>query len=172
MRRLRLAVDRLEGDSDRIQYVLAIATIGNPIELTERITERSDRLLYINRSGARAAGRTILCLKPTARTNTEASRLILEWLERGLSGIVFCNTRAGVKSLLALMNAELERQKRGHLKASLALFYGSLRSDRRNQIIEAVKQNKVRVIFAVLLKRKGFIVVRMGDAKSRSSFLI
>ena len=47
--------------------------------------------------------------KPTARTNTEASRLILEWLERGLSGIVFCNTRAGAKSLLALMNADLER---------------------------------------------------------------
>ena len=148
MRRLRLAVDRLEGNSDRIQYVLATATIGNPIELTERITERRDRLVYINHSGARAAGRTILCLNPTARTNTEASRLILEWLERELSGIVFCNTRAGAKSLLALMNAELERQKRGHLKASLALFYGSLRSDRRNQIIEAVKQNKVRVIFA------------------------
>ncbi len=148
MRRLRLAVDRLDGNSDRLQYVLATATIGNPIELAERITERNNRLVYINRSGASTAGRTILCLNPTARTNTEASRLILEWLDRGLSGIVFCNTRAGAKALLALMNAELERQKRGHLKRSLALFYGSLGSDRRNQIIEAVKQNKVRVIFA------------------------
>ena len=62
MCRLRLAVDRLEGNSDRIQYVLATATIGNLIELTERITERRERLVYINRSGARTAGRTILCL--------------------------------------------------------------------------------------------------------------
>jgi DEAD/DEAH box helicase domain-containing protein len=148
MRRLRLAIDRQGGNSDRLQYILATATIGNPIELAERITERKDRLVHIDRNGARTSGRTILCMQPTASTNTEACHLIIEWLDRHLSGIVFCNSRAAIKSLLALTNAELKEQHKEHYQSALAVFYGSLNTDRRHQIIEEVRQNKVRVIFA------------------------
>ena len=148
MRRLRLAVDRLGGNSDRIQYVLATATIGNPIELAQSFTERYDRLEVIDRSGAQTEGRTILCANPLNRTNSEASRYVLEWLDMGLSGIVFCNTRVGVKSLLALTIAELKRNKKEYLKHQLALFYGSINNDRRNEIVEGLRSGKVRVIFS------------------------
>lgn len=151
MRRLRRAVDSVRGNSDRLQFICSSATIGNPAEMAMRFsgrTEQPERLHLIERSGAGSAGRTILCLAPSSAANPDACKIILSWLQHDLSGIVFCNTRAAVKSLLDLVQRETDRQKVGYLAAKVAAFYGSLKSDRRQDIIQLLRTGKLKVLLS------------------------
>ncbi len=149
MRRLRRAVDSVGGNSDRIQFICASATIGNPSQMALRFSGRTDqpeRLHLIEHSGSGSAGRTILCLAPSPAANPDACKIILSWLQQDLSGIVFCNTRGAVKSLLGLIGREATRQGIGYLASKVTIFYGSLKSDRRRDIIQQLRTGKVKVI--------------------------
>ncbi len=151
MRRLRLAVDGVGGHSDKLQFICTSATIGNPEEMALRFsgrTEQPERLRLIQYSGARSAGRTILCLNPSSTANPDACKIILSWLQHDLSGIVFCNSRAAVKNLLGLIQRQTARQGMSHLAQKVAIFYGSLKSDRRREIIQKLQQGRLKVILA------------------------
>lgn len=149
MRRLRLGVDRAGGQADRLQFICSSATIGNPAEMALRFAGREgtpERLRLIDHSGAGSAGRTILCLTPSHTANPDACRIVLAWLRQNLSGLVFCNSRAAVKSLMGLIQREFYRQGEGLLARQVAIFYGSLKGDRRRQILQQLRQGDLRVI--------------------------
>ncbi len=151
MRRLRLAVDSVNGNSDKLQFICTSATIGNPEEMALRFSGRTaqpERLHLIEDSGARSAGRTLLCLRPNSTANPDACKIIISWLRHDLSGIVFCNSRAAVKNLLGLIRRETERQGIGYLANQVAVFYGSLKGDRRRAIIQQLQQRKVKIIIS------------------------
>jgi DEAD/DEAH box helicase domain-containing protein len=79
MRRLRLAVDSVGGDSRRLQWVFSSATIGNPGQIALRFSGREatpERLQLIEKSGAKNAGRTLICLKPSTTANPDAAKII------------------------------------------------------------------------------------------------
>ncbi len=108
MRRLRIAVARVGGSSEKLQFIFSSATIGNPGEMaigfsdvaTARLRQRAhnpERLHLISKSGADTAGRTILCLQPSETANPDACEIIMSWLHHDLTGIVFCNSRSAVK---------------------------------------------------------------------------
>ncbi|AFZ22044.1 DEAD/DEAH box helicase [Allocoleopsis franciscana] len=150
-RRLRVAVDRVSGDSSLLQWVFASATIGNPNEMALRLSGREatpERLVLIDKSGAASAGRTLLHLKPSNSANPDAAKIILSLLDKDLSGICFCNSRSAVKSLLSLIKQEAIRQGCGYLSDSVAVFYGSLKSDRRQDIIRQLQRGQVRFILS------------------------
>lgn len=151
MRRLRRAVDSVGGTSDRLQFICSSATIGNPTEMALRFSGRTHqpkRLHLIERSGAGSAGRTILCLAPSSAANADTCKIILSWLEHDLSGIVFCNSRAAVKSLLALIQRETSRQGIGYLAQKVAIFYGSLKGEHRRSIIEGLRTGRIKIILS------------------------
>jgi DEAD/DEAH box helicase domain-containing protein len=151
MRRLRVAVDRVGGNSNSIQFICSSATIGNPEEMALRFSGRQDqpeRLRLIQNSGANTAGRTLLSLAPSNIANPDACKIILTWLQHGLTGIVFCNSRAAVKSLMGIIQRETQRQGLSHLARSVAIFYGSLTGDRRQSIIQQLQQGRVKVILS------------------------
>lgn len=151
MRRLRLAVDSVGGDSNRIQFICSSATIGNLDEMALRFSGRAqcpERLRLIKHSGAGIAGRTLLCLTPSSAANPDACKIIISWLQHDLSGIVFCNSRAAVKSLLGLIQRETQRQGLGYLATKVAVFYGSLTGDRRREIIQHLQQGRLKVILS------------------------
>jgi DEAD/DEAH box helicase domain-containing protein len=75
-------------------------------------------------------------------------RIIISWLQNDLSGIVFCNSRAAVKNLLGLIRRETERQRIEYLANQVAVFYGSLKGDRRRAIIRLLQQRKVKIIIS------------------------
>ncbi len=132
MRRLRLAVDAVGGNSQRLQFICSSATIGNPQEMALRFSGRiqqPQRLHLIERSGAANAGRTLLCLAPNSAANVEAAKIVISWLQHNLSGIVFCNSRAAVKGLLGLIQRETQRLGLGYLTSKVAVFYSSLTGD-------------------------------------------
>lgn len=151
MRRLRLAVDSVGGNSNRLQFVCTSATIGNPAEMALRFsgrTNQASRLRLIQHSGASNAGRTLLCLNPSSAANPDACKIIISWLQHELSGIVFCNSRAAVKSLLGLIQRETQRQGLSYLATKVAVFYGSLKGDRRREIIQNLQQGRIKVILS------------------------
>ena len=157
-RRLRAAVDRVSGNSDRMQWVFASATIGNPEEMALRLSGREktlERLVTIDKSGAGSAGRTLLHLKPSSSANPDAAKIILSLLDKDLSGICFCNSRSAVKSLLFLIRAEATRQGVPNLADSVAVFYGSLKSDRRFDIIHQLQSGRVRFILSTCALEAG-----------------
>lgn len=52
-RRLYAAVDTFCGDSKQIQFILASATIGNPVDLASRLLHRpEDDIAWVKKSGA------------------------------------------------------------------------------------------------------------------------
>lgn len=151
MRRLRLAVDSVGGNSSRLQWVFSSATIGNPVQVALRFSGREvtpERLQLIDKSGAKSAGRTIVCLKPSTTANPDAAKVILYLLQQELSGICFCNNRSAVKNLLSLIKQEAIRQGCPHLADAVAIFYGSLKSDRRLDIISQVKAGRIKAILS------------------------
>lgn len=64
-RRLYVAVDGFGGDSTQIQFILASATIGNPVDLASRLLHRSptqgdeDTIAWVQESGAQRPERHI-----------------------------------------------------------------------------------------------------------------
>ena len=150
MRRLRMAIDSLGGNSDGVQYVFSSATIGNPQEMAYCFSGREatpEQLHAITRSGAQFAGRTTLCLAPSNAANPDACKIVLAWLRHGLSGIVFCNSRASVKYLLKLIQETSQRQGEDVAK-KVAVFYASMPQERRREIIQKLGLGDIKVILS------------------------
>lgn len=151
MRRLRRAVDSVGGNSSKLQFICSSATIGNPREMAMRFSGRTsqpERLHLIEGSGAGSAGRTVLCLAPSDTDNSDACKIVLSWLQQGLSGIVFCNSRSAVKKLVDLIQKESTRHGNSYLAQRVTAFYGSLKSDRRRDIINQLQKGKLQVIIS------------------------
>ncbi len=148
MRRLRLAMDQSGGDSTQLQHIFATATIGNPGELAETFSGRQGNLSLIENSGAATAARTTLCLAPSKYANMDSCAIVLSWLDQGLKGIVFCNSRISLKSLLNQIQEHLEQRGQGYLKSQVRIFYGSLKSHHRRQIIQQLSTGEISIILA------------------------
>lgn len=151
MRRLRRAVDRAGGDSDQVQYICASATIGNPREIALRHSGRSDqpeRLHLIDKSSANEAQKTIITLGLSQSSNSNTSRMILSLLEKDLTGIVFCNSRSGVKNLFGFLQKEIERQYSRSLAKQIAPFYGSLMGDQRRRLLGQLESGDLKLIIS------------------------
>jgi len=151
MRRLRRAIDSVGGNSSKLQFICSSATIGNPQDMAMRFSGRTsqpDRLHLIEGSGAGSAGKTVLCLAPSDTANSDVCKIVLSWLQQGLSGIVFCNSRGAVKKLVDLIQKESTRQGNSYLAQKLTAFYGSLKSDRRQNIISQLQREKLKVIIS------------------------
>lgn len=151
MRRLRRAVDSVGGNSSKLQFICSSATIGNPQDMAMRFSGRTsqpERLHLIESSGAGSAGRTVLCLAPSETADSDACKIVLSWLQQDLSGIVFCNSRKAVKKLVDLIQKESTRQGNSYLARKVTAFYGSLKTDRRRDIISQLQTGKIKVIIS------------------------
>ncbi len=151
MRRLKIAIDRVGGNSEKLQFIFSSATIGNPAEMAMRFSDRTnqpERLHLISKSGADHPGRTILCLQPSDIANRDACQIILSWLRHDLSGIVFCNSRTAVKKLLLIIKQVADKKGEGFLADKVAIFYGSLRFDRRQDILKKLQAGIIKVILS------------------------
>lgn len=151
IRRLLLAVDRVGGMSEKIQFIFSSATIGNPQDLALSFSNRDstpERLQVIDKSGASTAERTILALSPSSTTNIDACKIIASCLRHNLSIIVFCNSRDSVKSLFMLLQEQLTKENKKQLIKTIAIFYGSILGDKRQQIIEKLRSGELKVILS------------------------
>jgi DEAD/DEAH box helicase domain-containing protein len=80
--------------------------------------------------------------------NSDACKIVLAWLQQDLSDIIFCNSRGTVKKLVDLIQKESMRQRHSYLAQKVTAFYGSLKSDRRQNIISQLQRGKLKVIIS------------------------
>src|SRR5680860_733003 len=104
------------------RFVLASATIANPVELAERLTGREVAL--VDRDGAPRAERRIAMWNPPlvdertgARASplAEAADLLADLVEQGVRTICFLKSRRGVELILRFARDRLEQRGRADL---------------------------------------------------------
>src|ERR687886_372525 len=118
IRRLKLAVDERGGSSQKLQFLILSATVGNPVKLAKLLSGRSrkrninkpERLVWINSSGAAVPERQLIVTKPTHDANSDVARIIMFLLQQGQSGICFGNGRQAIKNLWATFKQEAVTQ--------------------------------------------------------------
>ena len=131
LRRLALAY----GTEPR--FVLASATIANPVELAERLTGCDVAL--VDRDGAPRAERRIAMWNPPlidertgARASplAEAADLLADLVERGVRTICFLRSRRGIELILKFTRLRLEDRGRADLAELIAPYRAGLHARR------------------------------------------
>ncbi|XHX80910.1 MAG: DEAD/DEAH box helicase [Stenomitos frigidus ULC029] len=145
--RLLNAIAEVGGQPELVQFVFATATVANPATMAGLFCNRPPSAFeVITRSGAGSKGRTTLCLKPSAQPNSDAAQVIELFFKYKVSGIVFCNSRNMAKALLNLVQSNLKHKGLFREANKIAVYYGGLRTDRRAEIINGLKEKTIQVI--------------------------
>ncbi|MDJ0714019.1 MAG: DEAD/DEAH box helicase [Prochloraceae cyanobacterium] len=162
LRRLRLAVFNSKGNPKSLSWVVATATIANPKHLASTFTGLPEsEITLIDRSGAKTHQRTFLILKPQPAPNYTTVGLISSLLLTGLKGLLFVNSRATAKNIFSLLTMQMGSS------SAVDLFYGSLTSNNRKQIIERLNNGSLRILITTSALEAGidlpnldFVVLR------------
>ena len=172
IRRLKLAVDERGGCSQKLQFLMLSATVGNPVQLAKLLSGRSrkrninkpERLVWINSSGAAVPERQLIVTKPTHDANSDVARIIMFLLQQGKSGICFGNGRQAIKNLWATFKQEAVTQTNSGIESQVAIFYGSLTSERRMEIINSLQSGTVKCILSTSALEAGIDLPQLDFA--------
>ncbi len=163
MRRLRLACFNVSHSHPSISWIISTATIANPKELAAQFSDLPhEQITLIAQSGAKSSERTLLVLKPQTSPNFTTVNLIADLIARGLQGLVFVNARSTAKQIYALVCRQLGSQAK-----EVALFYGSLTTAKRRELLARLKTQQLKAIITTSALEVGldlpnldFVVVR------------
>ena len=112
LRRLR-RICEFYGSSPR--FICASATIGNPLQLAQRLLECDD-IELVDRNGAPRGEKRLVFYNPplldrhlgVRRSSLlEARRIAAPWLRRGIQTILFCRSRLQVEVMLSYLQQDL-----------------------------------------------------------------
>jgi DEAD/DEAH box helicase domain-containing protein len=138
LRRLR-RVARQYGATPR--FVMASATIANPVELAERLVGEPFRL--VDSDGAPRAGRRIAMWNPpvidqrsmTRRSAlSEAAELLADLVSEGLRSICFLRSRRGIELIQRFTRMRLEELERAELAERIAPYRAGYTPQQRREI--------------------------------------
>jgi DEAD/DEAH box helicase domain-containing protein len=138
MRRLR-RVARLYGTTPR--FIMASATIANPVELAERLVGEPFRL--VDSDGAPRAGRRIgmwnpPVIDPRSMTRrsvlSEAADLLADLVSEGLRTICFLRSRRGIELIQRFTRMRLEELGRPQLAERIAPYRAGYTPQQRREI--------------------------------------
>src|SRR5579859_1831932 len=133
-------------------FICASATIGNPLELAQRLLEEED-IELVDRSGAPRGERRLIFYNPPLLNRElgvrrssmlEARRIAAPWIKSGLQTIVFCRSRLQVEVMLSYLRQELDprldtsRRVRGYRAGYLPLHRREIEAGLRNGEISGV----------------------------------
>ncbi len=152
LRRLRRAA-RAYGSEPR--FLLASATIANPVELAERLVGTPFEL--IDDDGAPRAGREIAMWNPplidkasgTRRSAlSEAADLLAELVTQGVRTICFLKSRRGIELIQRFARENLERRGKPELAARIAPYRGGYTSQQRREIEAKLSAGELLAVVA------------------------
>jgi len=124
------------------RFLLASATIANPVELAQRLTG-FEAVALIDRDCAPAAGRQMAIWNPPVidaalgirrSALSEAAELLARLLSEGARAICFVRSRKGVELLSRLVKLELETLGAGELAAQIAPYRAGYTPAQRREI--------------------------------------
>jgi DEAD/DEAH box helicase domain-containing protein len=152
LRRLR-RLGRAYGSEPR--FLLASATIANPVELAERLVGTPFEL--IDDDGAPRAGREITMWNPPlldeasgARRSalSEAADLLAELVSQGVRTICFLKSRRGIELIQRFARENLERRGKPELAARIAPYRGGYTPQQRREIEARLSSGELLAVVA------------------------
>lgn len=152
LRRLR-RVARAYGSEPR--FLLASATIANPVELAERLVGTPFEL--IDDDGAPRAGREVAMWNPPlldertgARRSalSEAADLLAELVSQGVRTICFLKSRRGIELIQRFARENLERRGKPELAKRIAPYRGGYTPQQRREIEERLSSGELLAVVA------------------------
>jgi DEAD/DEAH box helicase domain-containing protein len=152
LRRLR-RVARNYGSEPR--FLLASATIANPVELAERLVGQPFEL--IDDDGAPRAGREIAMWNPplideasgTRRSAlSEAADLLAELVSQGVRTICFLKSRRGIELIQRFARENLERRGKPELAKRIAPYRGGYTPQQRREIEARLSAGELLAVVA------------------------
>jgi DEAD/DEAH box helicase domain-containing protein len=152
LRRLR-RLARAYGSEPR--FLLASATIANPLELAERLVGTDFEL--IDDDGAPRAGRELAMWNPplidkasgTRRSAlSEAADLLAELVSQGVRTICFLKSRRGIELIQRFARENLERRGKPELAARIAPYRGGYTSQQRREIEDRLSRGDLLAVVA------------------------
>jgi DEAD/DEAH box helicase domain-containing protein len=152
LRRLR-RVARAYGAEPR--FLLASATIANPVELAERLVGTSFEL--IDDDGAPRAGREVAMWNPPLLDKatgvrrsalSEAADLLAELVSQGVRTICFLKSRRGIELIQRFTRENLERRGKPELAARIAPYRGGYTPQQRREIEARLSAGELLAVVA------------------------
>ncbi len=152
LRRLR-RLARAYGSDPR--FLLASATIANPVELAERLVGTPFEL--IDDDGAPRAGREIAMWNPPlldersgARRSSlsEAADLLAELVTHGVRTICFLKSRRGIELIQRFARENLERRGKPELAKRIAPYRGGYTPQQRREIEARLSSGELLAVVA------------------------
>ncbi len=152
LRRLR-RVARHYGSEPR--FLLASATIANPVELAEKLVGTPFEL--IDDDGAPRAGREIAMWNPPlldkatgARRSalSEAADLLAELVSQDVRTICFLKSRRGIELIQRFARESLERRGKPELAARIAPYRGGYTPQQRREIEDRLSRGELLAVVA------------------------
>ena len=152
LRRLR-RIARYYGAEPR--FLLASATIANPVELAERLVGTPFEL--IDDDGAPRAGREVAMWNPPlldeatgARRSAlaEAADLLAELVSQGVRTICFLKSRRGIELIQRFARENLERRGKPELAARIAPYRGGYTPQKRREIEDRLSRGELLAVVA------------------------
>ncbi len=152
LRRLR-RLARAYGSEPR--FLLASATIANPVELAERLVGTEFEL--IDDDGAPRAGRELAMWNPplidkasgTRRSAlSEAADLLAELVSQDVRTICFLKSRRGIELIQRFARENLERRGKPELAARIAPYRGGYTPQQRREIEDRLSRGDLLAVVA------------------------
>ncbi len=152
LRRLR-RLARAYGAEPR--FLLASATIANPVELAERLVGTPFEL--VDDDGAPRAGRELAMWNPPLideRSGTrrsalgEAADLLAELVSQGVRTICFLKSRRGIELIQRFARENLERRGKPELARRIAPYRGGYTPQQRREIEAQLADGKLLAVVA------------------------
>ncbi|HUB99739.1 MAG TPA: DEAD/DEAH box helicase [Solirubrobacterales bacterium] len=152
LRRLR-RLARAYGSEPR--FLLASATIANPVELAERLVGTEFEL--IDDDGAPRAGREVAMWNPplidkatgTRRSAlSEAADLLAELVTHDVRTICFLKSRRGIELIQRFARENLERRGKPELAARIAPYRGGYTPQQRREIEDRLSRGDLLAVVA------------------------
>ena len=152
LRRLR-RIARAYGAEPR--FLLASATIANPVELAERLV--GTEFALIDDDGAPRAGREVAMWNPplidkatgTRRSAlSEAADLLAELVSQGVRTICFLKSRRGIELIQRFARENLERRGKPELAARIAPYRGGYTPQQRREIEDRLSRGELLAVVA------------------------
>jgi DEAD/DEAH box helicase domain-containing protein len=152
LRRLR-RVARLYGSEPR--FLLASATIANPVELAERLVGMPFEL--VDDDGAPRAGREVAMWNPPLLDKatgvrrsalSEAADLLAELVSQGVRTICFLKSRRGIELIQRFARENLKARGKPELAARIAPYRGGYTPQQRREIEDRLSSGELLAVVA------------------------
>jgi DEAD/DEAH box helicase domain-containing protein len=136
------------------RFLLASATIANPLELAERLTGLEE-VRIIDEDGSPSAGRDITVWNPPVLDEalgqrrsalSEGAELLAQLVAAGARTICFVRSRKGVELLNRIAREELERIGAGELAALVAPYRAGYTAAQRREIEGRLMAGELRAV--------------------------